>query len=484
MRNNTIAYTYSLLLAFIFITLFSSSTSFLYSNVENLDADFFSVIGKYWTKNTLPYVDLWDHKGPIIYFYNALGYWITNNRIGVFIIQVLSLSMSIFFTYKLFREEFDDKKTYLLVIFSLFGLANDYGTAGNCVEEYLLPLLSLAFYFMYKWVHKIDEKANNHSYKYAFVYGLVLGFSLMTRMTNAIGVCGGILVIAIFLLLKGKYVNLLHNIFAFLLGVIVIILPFILYFYKYNALDEMIYGTLLFNFEYIQNAPELDPFSFNQKLYLIKSSVTVIVLFLVSILLFLRPDEKRQGMLWCMVAIISMSWLMTGNGFDHYFIITFPYFAIAINELYRLLKKDKETIIRRIARFGSITYIIILTILFSYSVYIAYKGIASDNNKLSFYSSIKKKYLQNTNSFVAYNVSPYIYLYLDLKPYCRFFAYQDDQISFGKTLRKKVIDEYSTRKPLYILVRGKETAISDLLRSNYKIVNKYDGNIRLYSLIE
>ena len=52
---------------------FSKTTSPLYTDV-GYDSAMFQTIGKYWAQGYLPYVDLFDHKGPLIFFINAVGY--------------------------------------------------------------------------------------------------------------------------------------------------------------------------------------------------------------------------------------------------------------------------------------------------------------------------------------------------------------------------------------------------------------------------
>ena len=473
-------YIYCLIIAFCFITFFSASTSWLYHNVEYLDADFFSVIGKYWAKGNIPYVDLWDQKGPIIYFFNAVGYFVTGQRWGVYLIQIISLTITLYYTYYFLLLEFSRKNALFLLLAATLALLNDYSYAGNNVEEYLLPLLTFAFYKMYKWLHNTTNDKYEHPYKYAFTYGMVFGFSFLTRMTNAIGVCGGIFIITILLLSKKQWKNLFHNILAFISGTGVIVIPFIIYFYCHGCLDEMIYGTLLYNIEYAKNAPELDPFSLNQTLYLFKSAINGITLFVISIFILFWHKNKLRGVLWGSVAIISLMWLMSGNGFHHYFIITYPFFCIIVNELMSLYKENfyKAKFKRYI-----IFYIVLLCCACTYETYGAYKTIKTKNTNLSFYNIVNNDLpKKDRNSFVAYNVSPYIYLYLDIKPCCRFFAYQDSQASFGNSLKEKISNEYINSSPKWILVNGDKTLIDNILNQKYKIIKLYPNNMKLYKL--
>lgn len=57
------------LLAFVITTFFCFCCSPFW-NVMELDQSMFSIIGEGWSQGRLPYVDLWDSKGPIIFFVN------------------------------------------------------------------------------------------------------------------------------------------------------------------------------------------------------------------------------------------------------------------------------------------------------------------------------------------------------------------------------------------------------------------------------
>lgn len=470
---------FCLFLAFIFISLFSSSTSWMYGNVEYLDSDVFSVVGKYWAQGYLPYIDLWDQKGPIIHFVNAIGYTIANARIGVFGVQVACLAVTFYFTVKLLQEEFGIKVSLLLTVIAALGLLNDYGVAGNNVEEYLLPLLTMTFYFMYKWAHEPQKIAGSHSPYFAAVYGIAFGISIYTRMTNAVGLCGGVLIIALFMFHQRQWGNLFRNAIAFLIGTLIVLLPFIIYFYYHNGLYELWYGTISYNVEYAQNAPQLDPFSLNQTLYLYKSALNGLLLLIVSLYLLCFVKERKVGLLWLSVSLFSLLWLMTGNGFHHYFIITYPYFCICINELYALNRKHK---MKRSVSFRSICAIsLVLFLASTYEMYGAYRKLTSNNDNLSFYDEVKSDIpTQDFNSFVAYNVSPYIYLYLDVKPCCRFFAYQDPQISFGHTLKEKVMREFEQKKAKWILMANDSKNLANLLKQEYKLEKCYENGMKLY----
>ena len=88
-------------LAFLFGSLLLA-TSFLYENWFPLDSAIFQIIGKGWVEEKIPYVDLWDQKGPLIYFINAFGYWLTGNQTGIFFIEIFMFAWSFFLIFLFF----------------------------------------------------------------------------------------------------------------------------------------------------------------------------------------------------------------------------------------------------------------------------------------------------------------------------------------------------------------------------------------------
>lgn len=107
-------------LATFFVLFFSKSTSPIYSNAIGIDSAIFMIIGKGWTSGILPYVGLWDSKGPIIFAINSLGWIIAGNRYGLFAIQIVCASFTSFFVFKILAVCFSEKKAYILTVILFF----------------------------------------------------------------------------------------------------------------------------------------------------------------------------------------------------------------------------------------------------------------------------------------------------------------------------------------------------------------------------
>ena len=82
----------------LFVFLFSMSTSPLYNSLGD-DSAIFQAVGRGWTEGLLPYVDLFENKGPLIFFVDAIGYMIYP-RSGILLLQVPMMYLSLLFAWR------------------------------------------------------------------------------------------------------------------------------------------------------------------------------------------------------------------------------------------------------------------------------------------------------------------------------------------------------------------------------------------------
>ena len=481
-KSRLLALSYCFLLAFIVLSIYGYTTSPFYDEPGSFDSALFQIVGKGWLEGKLPYVDLWDMKGPLLFFINYLGYLLFGARVGVFVIELFALTVTLYILWKLLRQGFSCKYSYILVLLPAFSFAaNNVG--GNNAAEYLLPLLALSFYLLYKWIDKVEKKhINYHPAKYAFLYGSVLSFSLMTRLTNAVGVCAIVGVIAIWLLKEKNYKNLFQNIFCFLLGFAILFIPFAAYFAYHNALGEMWYGTFLYSLDYA-SASGSDLHSLSGIVRVLVHFADTWLLLIVAISIFIwNPHRRFAALMWFFASTFSLIWFLRGNGFSHYGLISLPCICISFLELKNLYKEKNAPIYFYYGIILSTIYGIatIASCLYSYkmftTMYIDNKTLA---NYRVFLKNIPADYRQ---SFIAYNCNPDLYQYEHITPYYRFFAVQDFESSSSKSLKLKIRETFSGDVK-WILVQGDAIEISNILKERYTIYKEdYSLKLRLYKI--
>ena len=102
-KNNKIVLFIFVFLYLIGMILCSAYTSPLYSNYFGADSALFTLIGKGITEGKIVYKDLFDHKGPLLFFIEALGYFIGKST-GIFIIQCTFGIINLFLLYKIWKK--------------------------------------------------------------------------------------------------------------------------------------------------------------------------------------------------------------------------------------------------------------------------------------------------------------------------------------------------------------------------------------------
>lgn len=233
-------------IAFVFLLLYSPSVSPLYL-YEGFDSCTFKTIGYGILEGKMPYTDLFDHKGPILFWLNAIGLGLLNGRLGLFIIEVLFLSATLFFSFKAACLYTSNSKALIASLLTLIP-AIDFITEGNQCEEYMLPFIAASLYLALRYTKGEIQK---HPITYSLFYGVSCGIIFFIRPNDAISHIGAIMTgVFILLLLRKEYRTAILNALVFFLGVLVIAAPILAYFHIAGSLHDMLHGTILYNLQY------------------------------------------------------------------------------------------------------------------------------------------------------------------------------------------------------------------------------------------
>jgi hypothetical protein len=92
-------------LSALFLLVFSCSTN-PFSTVDGFDSTVFKYMGQALAEGKVIYRDLFDNKGPILYFINAIPFFLGGDyftRFPLFLLQLIGLSASMWFMYRTAR---------------------------------------------------------------------------------------------------------------------------------------------------------------------------------------------------------------------------------------------------------------------------------------------------------------------------------------------------------------------------------------------
>lgn len=231
-----------------FVCIFSYSTSPFYDFL-GCDSSIFQVVGKYWALGYLPYVDLFENKGPLLFLINALGYAIYP-RVGIIFFQIPAMYVTILLIWRTLSIFLSGKAKIAAFSFTIVYLAI-YSIDGNRTEEWSMPFLMAATYFFLRGMKTADGKFFCPPLV-GLINGVGFGAGVMLRVINGLPICCLAFLSAIFLFRDGEIKILRQNVVNFFISAVIVVLPFVIYFAAQNSLYEMLYGTILLNVSYTE----------------------------------------------------------------------------------------------------------------------------------------------------------------------------------------------------------------------------------------
>lgn len=458
------------ILAGLFVYYFSTSTSPIIKNFYKDDSAIFQVVGREWAKGKLLYVDVFDHKGPIIFLIDALGYGLTKSSIGIMYIQIVLLFLVVAFIYRAMRLEFGRKWAAAIAGLAYLIMGISY-SQGNLTEEYSLLFIVLSIASAIKYMRK--EEQDLHPLKYAFVYGCSFMAICLMRMTSAISICCIVLVVLCILLGEKKWLHILQNMVAFLAGAGLTFLPFCIYFLIKGTLKQMLFATFIYNFMYASGSSFLDPDGdgWNKILF---SVLTVFCLLVISILhiAFTKKQKDRLGICSLLTAVMTILMLLRMNRYMHYYLITMPYvmyIAVMLKDLYAVRKKDAW---RRMAFLMAAGLVLLQTLAGGYKTYAQRKCIETYTKQTAdyqvccnrFMSQIPPEEKEDFLVFASFRLSQW-YLVADVAPSYHYPFLQDWWCKNSSEMEAEVT-AYLQNQPAKWMVVEADYDTGDLLIPN------------------
>ena len=139
--------------------LIATSSSPLYAANFWTDTNIYFTIGRGMTRGLMPYRDLFDHKGPLLFMLYALGAAISDTSfIGVFILEALSLAAAVYAGWRTVSLFGEGRLTLLsMPILAAVVCCCTAFTQGGSAEEFALPALAAGVYLALAQTHVMNR---------------------------------------------------------------------------------------------------------------------------------------------------------------------------------------------------------------------------------------------------------------------------------------------------------------------------------------
>lgn len=310
-------------LSFLTVYFFAAGTTPLRPNEYLWDSALFQVVGKLWADGLTPYVDIFDHKGPLLFFVQKLAYETAHPRMMLYHLESLMVTASLVLSYQTLRlkwkKMFSFAGAVLMLVFWLPLM--EY---GNLCETHSMPWLMLSLYLALRYLHSGKQA---HPPISAFAYGVCFGANVMIRPNNGVLIVAVALAITIRLLALRQWENIVQNAAALLGGLAAVIAPFVLFFWQKGAMDAFVYATWTFNLLYAASLEFLlDAQSLRNVLFFIIPSIWCLGL---GGLCAVFKKGTLAGIL-LLSAVGTLYVTLGGIGYSHYFMLHVPLIALAL----------------------------------------------------------------------------------------------------------------------------------------------------------
>lgn len=458
-----------LLMAVDIIIFFSKATSPIYDGTYSTDDSVFKVIGKGILEGYTPYKDLFDHKGPILFLIQALGLLI-NKNVGIFILQILNLFVTIIYMDKIIELLLLNKKNKKIIFFLATIFFGIYMGEGNLSEEWSIALITIQLYI----ICKMMSKDKNYS-KYYFITGIIFSTISLIRLNNAATSVGFITYIFFYFIVRKDIKELLKICGWFVLGCFLVYFPIFVWFYKVEAIPEMIYGTLTFNFIYSAST------NINSNYIIMIINKVILILPLIVLLIEVKASSFESEYKKCFYSIIFWNAVAVSVGYAylHYYMILVPLFIILIILLFNSKPKEKKN--KKIINI--VKYVIIIYISIMYLLYV-FMGIIDMFQKNLNVETARvilddveeiKEIVKNEKEILCYNTPARIYLLLDKMPSCKYFTMQEWHSMHDSNINKQ-LEDFLTNGNIEYIITDKNFEKEWL--SNYKLIyNNHKYNL-------
>lgn len=235
-RNLLLLYCFFLAAAYLLIC---SKSSPLYPMNDWVDVNCFLTMGKSLLEGLVPYRDLYEQKGPVLYFVYALVALVSRRSFfGVYLLEVLTYGLFLYYSGKIASLYLKDA-VLIRILVAIEGALIVISRAfshGASVEEMCLFMSAYALYVCLRAM----KRGRTLSFRESFTCGIWAGMLLWIKYT----MLGFFLGLAVFIIIwylgwGGHFKALICTTGSFLAGIGAVSVVVFLYFLANGALGEL-----------------------------------------------------------------------------------------------------------------------------------------------------------------------------------------------------------------------------------------------------
>ena len=403
---------YILILIYSLVTKFFVSINSIRFNEVFTESDqsiFFS-IGKAMLNGKVLYKDVFDHKTPYIYFFNALAAIFEKNHLGLFIIEVCLLSIILIFLYKTARIFVSDVRAFFATLFLSIILCIPEITFGySRTEMYAIAFIMPSIYLFAKYF-LLDSDDKNYADK-MFIIAVLACLTLMTNIRAVVIFIPFALLTCVKLINEKRYINILILFLVGILGVVITLIPYIVYAIFTDSISDAIYAIITTNINYAKSNSAVDKnLLYVSGLFISQNKMFFTFLFLSFVSwFFIKVDLELKISIIASFVITFIYVVFSYKTNVYYLVILMPYLL----SLYFLLSRFIDKILKETTLPVLILSSVICLLINMYinrSIDIRYTNCVNRAARIN--KAIENNFSNRENiKVLSYGFNPEVYVY-------------------------------------------------------------------------
>ncbi len=358
----------------VFLTICSKSSP-LYPFNDWGDANCYLTVGKAMLEGVVPYRDLVEQKGPLLYMLHAVAALISNNTfLGVYVIEIIASTMFLFLCLKTIHLYTNKPSWIWLPVIAGIVYSSTCFSHGDSAEEFCLPLLAYCLYCGLKSIEKNTSITNIEG----FLIGITSACVLWIKFTMLGFYFGWFIAYAIIQIHKKRTKTLWKTIVSIVFGVATTSLSILTYFALNDALNDLwqvYFYNNLFLYSNIDTETTGSIF-LNLRTGMLHTIITngaSLSLFIIS-MLFCIKQKQTTKIIFLLSSFIGLFVLVYigGRGYIYYSLCLSVFVPAGAAEIQVLLNKILEN-----CKIKNTYSYVLSAVLLCVSVFAAYS--ASDN---------------------------------------------------------------------------------------------------------
>ena len=307
--------------------------------INSTDFSVFVTMGRAMLNGKVMYRDVFDHKGIYLYFLNAFAALLTGKSLfGLFVIECIFMTLCAKIVYAMALKYMNKLSAFIAMqIFMMLTMQRYVISSGNLTEEYALLFQLLSIYLL--------EKDNNrHSCCMMMLQGILAGITLCIR-PNTVMIWGGIaLVSGVDMLRKRDFKLLFGNIAAGFAGLVISLMPAVIYALLNASVSDTLFGMFGYNFIYIGNNAGRVSFLRRVMNIVFGSGARLLKISLILSTLIVCIRHRKHNISAYYLAMFAFSIIsvsLSGRSYGHYFMCFLPFTIPLAYEVSARLPREK-----------------------------------------------------------------------------------------------------------------------------------------------